>query len=428
MSSSTNPLKVFWSSQLKAIQEGGVPVLIRKAWKLPLRMFHSIWAVPVVLLARAMRPLFLIRFGSLNWFGAGHFVADAAEQWARLQKQPINTVDLFWLPSKTINDHWAKMIKRNMPVYPWVLYLDLWNRLLPGGENLFRPSSYTNSRDIEDLYHKYDARFPFLSEEEETAKEWLHQQGWQEGEPFVCLLVRDEEYNIQHPMHAAGDRKSRKCRSYHSYRNSDIETYVPAMEWLADQGVWVFRMGKIMAKPIPTQHPKIIDYAFNSNKSDLLDIWLFANCDFCITTSSGPDSISNIYRRPMLVINFAHPKLLWSWHEAVHVPKIMQWKDSGVELTCSEYWNNSFLNAEKYERNNIEIIDLTSNKIKESVEEFWLRIQGNWVDTEKDIKKNKIFYEIFKSQPDYHKYHGYVHPKSLIATCWLREKEEDFFV
>ena len=46
------------------------------------------------------------------------------------------------------------------------------------------------------------------------------------------------------------------------------------MEWLADQGVWVLRMGKIMERPIPTEHPRIVDYAFEPNKSDFLDIWL----------------------------------------------------------------------------------------------------------------------------------------------------------
>ena len=34
----------------------------------------------------------------------------------------------------------------------------------------------------------------FLNEENKRAKNWLHTQGWQEGEPFVCLLVRDDAF------------------------------------------------------------------------------------------------------------------------------------------------------------------------------------------------------------------------------------------
>ena len=32
-------------------------------------------------------------------------------------------------------------------------------------------------------------------DENEVKKSWLKMQGWKEGEPFVCLLVRDDAFN-----------------------------------------------------------------------------------------------------------------------------------------------------------------------------------------------------------------------------------------
>ena len=75
------------------------------------------------------------------------------------------------------------------------------------------------------------------------------------------------------------------------------------MEWLADEMVWVLRMGKLMHKPISSNHPRIIDYAFHPERSELLDIWLFANCTGCISTSTGIDSVSHMYGIPMLFVN-----------------------------------------------------------------------------------------------------------------------------
>ena len=46
----------------------------------------------------------------------------------------------------------------------------------------------------------------------------------------------------------------------------------------------------------------VIDYAFSPIKSDFLDIFLLSNCEFCLTTDLGLDSIPLIARRPIAYI------------------------------------------------------------------------------------------------------------------------------
>ena len=71
------------------------------------------------------------------------------------------------------------------------------------------------------------------------------------------------------------------------------------------EDVFVSGMGKQMASPMNFNNPKFIDYAFRKDKSDFFGCVAFANCDLCITTGCGPDMFSDVFRRPILALNFS---------------------------------------------------------------------------------------------------------------------------
>jgi len=286
-----------------------------------------------------------------------------------------------------------------------------------------------------DIYGWYQQTQPssFLPDEDIRARAWLTKMGWQEGDRFVCLLVRDSAYldntyqntDCRNPGGVEFNPKNGYGWKHLDYRDSDIATYVPAAEWLADQGVWVIRMGKIMAKPIPTSHPRIVDYAFSPDKSDFLDIWLFAHCDFCISTGTGLDVLCDIYRKPILFLNFMPLLSLWSWSNAMHLTKTLVWKKSGIKLNLRE--NIDCYSLEYYDQAGIEIIDLTPEEILVSVQELWERMKGTWVDSKEDIQLQNRFWELLKTHPDYHKLHHWIHPQARAGATWLRNHGEDFF-
>jgi putative glycosyltransferase (TIGR04372 family) len=310
------------------------------------------------------------------------------------------------------------MVQRNLIIYP-KCYLEsvaLWNKLLPGGAVHYNPvPNFPNMpyASYSGLLGKTQVHMPFLPTEDVEAKAWLSRHGWHEGEPFVCLLVRDSSF-----------KGTKEVQGQFIYRNSDITTYIMAAEWLADQGVWVLRMGKTMAKPMPTNHPRIVDYAFHSERSDFLDIWLFAHCDFCITTGTGPDLVSAIYHRPLLVLNFL-PLNLFSWCNAMHVPKKLVWQTSGVPLTCREYLDNHG-GIDYFNYAGIQWIDLSADEILAAVQEWWQRLQGTWVDTEAYLNRHHRFWEIYRSHPDFATFHNWVHPESKMGATWLESQADAF--
>ncbi len=379
---------------------------------------HSLWAIPAVLIIRLIRPIVLIRVGTFLSSRVGHFVADAASQWLINQNtKNMLTVDLYWLDCWTCNAQWTQMVKRNLNVFKFVKYIYIWNNFIPGGgKNInIRGDSNNDSRDSAQLLSNNSDRMmmKFLSSEEEQTKAWLRSKGWEDGQKFVCILVRDDAYLGSEEWHLKYDW------SYHDYRNSDISTYVPAMEWLADQGVLVLRMGKDMETKVDSDHANIIDYAFCKDKSDLLDIWLFANCDLCITTMTGLDRVSDIYGKPLLSINYLPLVDAYSWSNSLNFPKHLVWHDSKKSLELGEILNHQHTNAKKYIDCGIEIIDLTEDEITNAVLESWKRIDKTWVEIDMDLEQQKCIWEIVKSSRS--DLHGYINPKARISEKFLRK-------
>lgn len=429
------------NQHLLEIRSGGWEVIQGKVIALLKKLtllIHAVWAVPVVLIIRCIRPWRIVRFGMIDSSRIGSFAIEVGQMWAMCHQQSGKYLDLYWFNKPLSNEFWAEMTRRNFPVYFWVRPLDIWNRIIPGGVTHNYPFDVPpDSRDIIGWLEESEKKMEFLPSENARGKAWLRKQGWKDGDSFVCLLVRDSSYldntypntdpslvdgTQYNPKHGYG-------WNHLNYRDSDIATYVPAAEWLADQGVWVLRMGKVMAKPIPCSHPRIIDYPFHPEKNDFQDIWLFANCDLCITTLTGPDIVSDIYRRPLLLVNYLPFRYLFSWSNAMHIPKTLVWQESEKPLNLRELIK---YHSEYYDRIGIRIIDLTPEEITSAVQERWQRLQGTWTDTDEDHMRYNQFWDIVKADPEFlhasvHIKPGWIHPESRAGAIWLRSKGNDFF-
>ena len=373
--------------------------------------------MPVIFVIRLIRPLIHFRFGFFVTERIGHFTLDVGLALAESDLDLKNCYsDWYFLPRKTCNQQWAKMTRRELRVRWWVSCLQYWNKHIPGGKIHQKNPAITTlgSRDKHGWFNKSSAqKIPFLPKEDAEAKSWLRKQGWQDGEPFVCLAVRDSSYLSEQ---IPGLNKNKY--SHHNYRDSDISTYVQATEYLAEKGIWVLRMGKVMKIPIPTQHPKIIDYAFHSDKNDLLDIWLFANCMGCISTGTGMDSISKIYGKQVLYLNFLPLTHIDSSYKGIWVPKKLIWKMSKEPLSLRQYLANP---TQLYKEAGIEIVDLSSEEIFEAVQEFLMRVQGDFIDEEDNVLLQKQFWATFKDWENFSELHDWVNPDARVGTHYLRK-------
>jgi putative glycosyltransferase (TIGR04372 family) len=373
----------------------------------------AIWAMPATLIMRMVRPLVLIRVCGIRSYRIGHFVADVSEHIGREKIKPPRTFNFYFLQGPISNTQWELMAKRSSLRISgkWLSFLDDWNNFIPGGKLHTINSSLTDSRDVEGLFQQFDCSIPFLPLEDASCEGWLKSKGWKKGEPFVALLVRDSEYLNQ--------TRPNLDWSYHNYRDSNIQTFVPALEWLASQGVWVLRMGKFMSTPLETKSNRVVDYAFDVEKSDLLDIWLFANSSAIISTASGLDQLGGIYRKPILFLNAMPLFDMASSYNMTWIPKRLRWRSTDQDLTLSEVLENSFYHTGQYIEKGIDIVNLSEEEILSYVIEFWQQESLGRVPKSNEVELNESFWQILEASPAFHVNHGWRHPKAKVSSSWL---------
>ncbi len=128
------------------------------------------------------------------------------------------------------------------------------------------------------------------------------------------------------------------------------------MNWLTEQGLWVARMGKVMKSPLIIKNNKVIDFPFEKNTSDLLDLWLFANCNGCIRTGTGLDLLTGIYGNSLLFLNYLPLFALRSDLSSITYPKKLIWKKYYKPFTIDEYIFDKRLHSDLYKFDELKLL------------------------------------------------------------------------
>jgi len=441
--------------QVFEIREGGFSVFLNKmiyvfsVIKWPI---NGIWAIPGVMIIRLLRPFILVRMTEIWSDRIGHFSTDSLVHLSRkiLKLESERIFDLYtYSEGKICNQQWAKMVRRHLPVFWWVKYLLFYNQLIPKGK-IHNGPSIVSGRDYQGLIHRSNAKLEFTCKEELDAKSWMRNYGWSDGEPFVCIAVRDSKYLAE--MSPSFEQGLKLC-SYHNYRDGDIEDYYPVVHKLLQKGYWVVRMGKTAYKPM-LNLPRVIDYPFVEDQADLLDIWLCANCHFFISTGLGIDSVATCYSRPQVYVNTLPMSYLRSIAPMIVAPKHLTWVKTGEYLNLSEHWIHRYQEGDLYEQAGICVSDLTPEEITEIVFEMDQRIDGSWEDKEEDLLSQRKFWDTFKRlaqdpnifneflsglqckgwvEPKNNKgdnfaaIHGWKHPEARVACSYLRKMGDAYF-
>jgi len=424
--------KTFIESQLLQIQQGGRAVLFRKMKRaflqIPLKLPLYILVVPAVLVIRLIRPWLLVRWGNLNSLRIGHLVSNTeiylCEQDAGINVPNQRHVDLFFAEKPISNQQLVTMWKRVMRIWPaWILVRIIWrvNQLIPGGAVHEIGTNTQSSRDVNNLYDRFPPHLEFVPEEAVRGEAGLRALGVPPGTPYVCLIVRDSAYlNEQLP---SGNW------NYHSYRDSDIQHYILAAEELADRGYYVIRMGARVKEAMKTTHSRIIDYATNGMRSDFMDVYLGAKCEFCIGTGTGFDSVPRTFRRPIVYVNYVPLGYLWTFSaQVLSITRHHYAEAENRDLALDEIFAQDVgfsLHTSDYESKGIELIEQTPEEIRDVVIEMAERLNGTWQPHEDDEALQKRFWEIFNEAMDNYQgrpLHGEI--RARFGAHFLRNNQE----
>jgi len=364
---------------------------------IPHKLLLLVLLVPVVAVARLVKPWFLIRWGVLPSSRIGHFAANTelylCERDAGINLPCKPHIDIFFMESVVCNEQLAVMWKRLLRICPfWWLATPLKraNRLIPGGAVHEIGENTPGDRDVHYLMSQLLPHLSFSVEEEDRGEAGLRMMGIPAGTPFVCLIVRDAAYLDAHQS---------KDWSYHNFRDSDIQNYVLAAEAIADRGYFVLRMGAKVSQKIKSSHPKVIDYAKNGMRSEFMDIYLGAKCSFCLSGGAGFEAIPTIFRRPIAQVNMVPVGYIQTYrHQSICITKHHYSVKMGRNLTLREIFLTGYallLRTSDYDLEEIKLIENTPEEIRDVAIEMSKRVYGTWVEESTDAYLQIRFQEIF---------------------------------
>jgi putative glycosyltransferase (TIGR04372 family) len=200
--------------------------------------------------------------------------------------------------------------------------------------------------------------FPLEERQLEKLPQLLSEMNLDSKKKYVCLVVRDE-------LHTHENISPEVAKSTH-YRNSSIDDYIEAIEYLTHQGFGVIRMGRL-ANKCNFEIRGFFDYANSHLRSDTNDLVLMANCDFVISTCSGIDEVATLYRKKVYLVNFLPlGEFRLSQLRPLILPKGIRDCQSKQGLALNEIverglWEANSTNT--YEKANIEIVDCSPKTI-----------------------------------------------------------------
>jgi len=378
------------------------------------RVVRKTFLLPFVLLflffVLAIRPIFFIQVISLPYnFGdllfCVHYFESINETWNKRHRK--KRLALYCAYGKITNALVSEKLSRKVALISGDLAWLIWK--------IFRivPNTVVKHNEFKDPIPEFlDCLLTFTKSEEMIGSQILENT----ERNFICLNVRDSAYD-----HHLG----RSENFIRKIRNSNIDDYKGAIEYLVNNNILVFRMGLAVEKTIEIINTNFIDYASNGLRTELLDIFLGAKCKFAVSTGSGWDAIPEMFKRPILEVNvfdcyrpmnlarkqIAFPKIFWSIEKGrpLTLCELIELFHSGV-LT---------LKLSSPEKIGLKIRDLSSEELLDAVREMVQRVDGIFVETPEQKEMQAKAKYILSNHPKLQPSPNYFPVRLEFASCFL---------
>lgn len=227
---------------------------------------------------------------------------------------------------------------------------------------------------------------------------------------FVCIHSREGGY-------------SPEDEHWHTYRNSPVTDYLPAMEAIIAAGGWCIRLGDATMEPLPPL-PGVIDYARSTDKSELLDLFFCAECRFFLGNTSGLYLVASAFGRPCALANMVPISISYGIGiDDIAIPKRLKRDRALVPIsTLMRTPAAHYRYTELYEKDRLEPVSNTPEEIRLLVEEMIERLEGRAAYTAEDEARQAAYRAMFLEGVHY-SYGG----ASRIGRAFLRDLDDPIF-
>lgn len=236
--------------------------------------------------------------------------------------------------------------------------------------------------------------------------EILYDLGIKEKNPkFIIIHVRE-----------SGFYSNKKI----SYRNGNIKDYIDGIKYLTDKGYYVIRLGDNSMSNIDDLvaicNGRLIDYANSVYISEIMDVFLFSECEFLVCTNSGPTFIPVIFQKNICATNYypLHESLGLIEGDISIFKKIVNIND-GNYVSLETILNSELcmpLQYPEHVKQGLKLIDNTADEILWAIKDFL---------TKNHDPENKVFQEYACGLFKQGQWHGSFGSKGEYSIHYLKE-------
>ena len=263
-----------------------------------LKQIVSVLSILLLLIIKLIQPIVKFRLCIVGFHRYGHLALEPevflAEQ-KQSRRSSWRNIEIwsFGPRHKQANTYLAKMWKKEVFSLPSWLVSGLHNAGI-SAPFLKLPEAKLTIRGQANALDTSSAHLTFSESEVGRAEHEFVNLGIDPQKPYVCLVVRDGgHYASKGDLESAG----------YDILNFDIDTFIPAAEFLVSEGFQVVRMGSGSEKPFTRLPVGVVDYAHSSFRSEFLDVYIAGTCSFAVSTQTGPDAVCMLFRRPVLYVD-----------------------------------------------------------------------------------------------------------------------------
>lgn len=300
--------------------------------------------------------IFRIRFGYLHAASVGHLALEADVSY--INSKFIKSLTIWVTTEGIANKELLKLISNKMVIIKSPIFRKVLMPIIKVTRNTKLDGNAKVNEISSNVQDNAEISFPFLSDISFELHHLLKKMNLDSYQKYICLIVRDDLHSTVN-----GSRDSAFATTY---RNSNIDDYIKAIEFFVDSGFGVIRMGRL-AKPIKFTMHGFFDYANSELRSDVNDLIILSNCAFAFSTLSGIDEIPNLFRRPVYIANYLPVGFFRvSKLRPLILPKGLREITSGRILSMKEIYDKGLWtanNTQSYMRANVEYVDCDSNTL-----------------------------------------------------------------
>ena len=348
---------------------------------------------PFLIFIVLIKPIVLIRFGNLTCGRIGH--VRNAEMYLLINKfqKKVKSFDIFVAGDSISNEQYLIILKRKFLIIQHLLIfyrvLDLLSKYINiYSEHIVRLENTIHNYS---LLEKHPIQLNLTKQEINKGELILKQFGIPKNAKIICISGRDDLYLRR--TYPSVDF------SYHNYRNSNVNNYIPAIKALIKKNFYVIRMGKIAAKRVNIKSSKFVDYPFHPLKSDLMDIFFVYKCHFWIGNNTGLDEIAKVFRKPLVIVNMVSFLGLRMHLKKNYYLLKTHVNSKNQKLSISKIFDYGIAGANHskiFKKKKIQLIELNPKEYKDVILESLKLMKDSWrIKNKKDFELQRKFRKLY---------------------------------